>query len=421
MKVAFQNNDGKGKEKPKPLLPLVPEELDKELDRSQTATFKLYSDPTDATSAKYEFTMAYIDGDESVREILTWVRNAQRVAEGLGITDGTLKLNLHQKCLRASMLTAFKSARQQEEDSWLVAQKAEVCTATAGNDAAKQAAADAVVMASPMPDDLYQQIINKFITFVLPNKVLQKVKRFMRRECRKPATMKVRQFANHLHRINFEEIPMLPPHGPNQSIASDEMLEIITYAVPRSWIKEMEKQGGDPLVMGLQLTIQFFEQIEASEDFDPDAKKVSNGKNSDKGKKKPYQKGGNTAESGDKFCHLHGKGDHTTEACRTLKKQRTDRAQNKKDNASGNNKNWRSNANKNNKSAQKELAAFMKKTQKELNTITSTLKKRKNNNDEESDDGSINAFERMDMSAFNYRDMDNLKIDSEAEDGEIEV
>ena len=45
----------------------------------------------------------------------------------------------------------------------------------------------------------------------LPFKCLQKVKRYLCRECRKPYDMKAREYVNHIQRINNEEIPFIPP------------------------------------------------------------------------------------------------------------------------------------------------------------------------------------------------------------------
>ena len=422
MKVSLPKSNNDRKQKAKPLLPLVPEARE-ELDKSQLATFKLYSDPTDNTSAKYEYTMPYLDGnDEPVRRYLEWLKNAERVCEGLGLLQVHARLNILNKLVRAAALNAFTVARTHAEAEYLVFLKQEAYDNEADEDQ-KQAAADAVTEIPDMNqhERFYNLVTHKFLSYVLPNKVLPRIKRYLRRECRKPADMSVRAFANHLYRINHQEIPMLPPHGTLQSLTEDEMVEIMTYAVPRSWIREMDKQGIDPLVKGMNEMISFFERIEETEDFDPNAKKVSSGKKDQKGKS-GYKSGKskNTEDSGDKFCHLHGKGDHTTNDCRTLKKQRTERADAKKDGKTYGNKTWKNNAKKNKESTNKELATFMKETKKELNSINASLKKRKAA-DNSDDEGSINAYDKMDMSAFNYEDMDNLKIHSDAEDGEISV
>ena len=49
------------------------------------------------------------------------------------------------------------------------------------------------------------------MTSLLPRQVLAKVKRALRRDMRKPSDMKVRQYYQHLTRVNNEEITGLPP------------------------------------------------------------------------------------------------------------------------------------------------------------------------------------------------------------------
>ena len=64
---------------------------------------------------------------------------------------------------------------------------------------------------------------------LVPKKVLAQVKRFLRRECRKPREMKVRNYFQKLLRINMEEIPNLPPFDPNQVLGNDELLDIVLF------------------------------------------------------------------------------------------------------------------------------------------------------------------------------------------------
>ena len=45
----------------------------------------------------------------------------------------------------------------------------------------------------------------------MPRKILAKVKRDVRRNMRKPHDMKICQYYQNLYRINFKELPNLPP------------------------------------------------------------------------------------------------------------------------------------------------------------------------------------------------------------------
>jgi len=137
----------------------------------------------------------------------------------------------------------------------------------------------------------------------LPNKVLQRVKHHMRREARKPIDMDVKSYHMNITRINSEEIPKLPPKfDETQSPAEDEIVDILLHGTPKSWQKEMDHQGFDPLGHAPMEVVTFMERIEASEEFDSD-KKTTKVATSNKGKKK------SSDSNGSKGLHhfvLHG-------------------------------------------------------------------------------------------------------------------
>jgi len=49
--------------------------------------------------------------------------------------------------------------------------------------------------------------IQEMVTVLLPTKILQRVKRYFRREARKPIDMGIRTYLMHIIRINSQEIP----------------------------------------------------------------------------------------------------------------------------------------------------------------------------------------------------------------------
>ena len=71
--------------------------------------------------------------------------------------------------------------------------------------------------------------------FLMPNKILQHVKRYVRCEARKPVDMGVKTYFMHLNRINLEEIPRLPPNfNTAQSLGADELVNILLFGIPKS-------------------------------------------------------------------------------------------------------------------------------------------------------------------------------------------
>ena len=106
---------------------------------------------------------------------------------------------------------------------------------------------------------------------------------------------------------------------------------------------------------------------------------------------------------------------HNTDDCLVLKKQaKALRDNNGERKPAYKNKTWKRDADKSTSSSKKELAAFVKKTaRKELHAFA---KKRKADSDD--DEESLNAIEEgeVNFSDLNFKDMDNLKIDSSDEE-----
>ena len=138
---------------------------------------------------------------------------------------------------------------------------------------------------------------NHVVESLLPRQILAKFKRALRREIRKPAEMSVRTYFQHLMRINNEEIPGMPPAFDRTQCLNDENLnDIILFATPNSWQKEMDRQRFDPMEKNPVEVIAFMEAIEASEEFDGTSTKVASAKSdykSDKPSKKSKKGPGN--------------------------------------------------------------------------------------------------------------------------------
>jgi len=145
--------------------------------------------------------------------------------------------------------------------------------------------------------------LNQLMTGLLPNKVLQRVKRYLRREARKPFDMNIKSYHMNITRINSEEIPKLTPKfDETQSLAEDKIVDILMCETPKSWQKEMDRQGFDPLGHAPMEVVAFMEWIKSCEEFDSD-KKTTKVAASNKGKKKSHNSNGS---KGSDQCVLHG-------------------------------------------------------------------------------------------------------------------
>jgi len=353
-----------------------------------------------------------LDGTESARVTIKWKPDVIRIVNGLGIANNDNKAKILRELLTGAARNAFNTglaALLQAERE----RQAQVAADAAPDDAQAQIASAAVMAVDVNDNRFYTNVVlegsvNAVIMHAVPKKALQQVKRYLRRDCRKPSGMKVRDYFTRITHINNEEIPHLPPHNGNlQRLGNDELADILLYGVPKSWVREMDRQGKDPDDMNVAEILLFLEQIELAEEFSPDGKKNQNN-NNNKGKKgkpnnKSNQKGGNNNSndgSGDYYCMLHGANNtHGTDDCRTMKQQAKKMKNKHSSGGSSNSKDdWKNKANNNKKKASKELNAVAKKAAQEsakavVKELNAANKKRKST-DESDDDNSVNALEK---------------------------
>ena len=104
-------------------------------------------------------------------------------------------------------------------------------------------------------------------------------------------------------------------------LPDDKLLDLLEFGIPIKWQRQMQVQKFEPTAGTLRKFQDFCKRLESALDEysvvqDETSKKPSGHK---KGKKKRRQ---NTNDEDLKFCMLHGKNPtHTTEQCRTLKRE----------------------------------------------------------------------------------------------------
>jgi len=269
--------------------------------------------------------------------VIQWFINVEQAFAGLNSNNGQLSCQMIQQFASGSALSGFshnglvEAAPARAE---LVATAQAAVNADNGTDAARRqrlddhlAAVQALTNATVLAQADGIQIImitaalRQLPTVLLPTKILQRVKCHLRREARKPIEMGVREHLMHILRINLQEIPRLPPHfNGTQMLSDEEIIDILLFGAPKSWQREMDCQGLDPLASTPHDVATFMERIEMSEDFDSDKKttKVAPGK----GKKKSGYNKGNLDADGSKHCVLHvNNNTHDTSECKTLMAQ----------------------------------------------------------------------------------------------------
>jgi 5-formyltetrahydrofolate cyclo-ligase len=289
-------------------------------------------------------------------------------------------------CFNESILT------QQTQDQQTRAQAAAdaLVQGAAETDAAfeaRRATAYAAVPGNPPAVTFIPVALRATVKLVSPYKALEKQKRFMRRKMRKPADMKTRMYVNYLYRINFDELPHLPPFaGVVQSLSQDELMDIILFGIPKSWITEMDKQDFDPFSKTIAQVVDFCERMESAENFTPVAmRKQSTGSPA---KKTKYHKSqGKTSNgSGDKWCEYHESNTHNTSECTVLNKLKASKNNNSSDKKPAAKKDWKSKSNDAKKFTKKELNAIVKKKVKQAKKEINAVTKRKSDDDDDDSD-----------------------------------
>jgi len=397
MKVSVSKDFGNNR---KPVLPLVPEPtaLIKKEDLTQV---NLLRDPTDPHSTKVKFAFKILKGghSEAAREIIQQFVNVERGFTGLNSNNGLLRCQMIQQFACGSAPSGFNHnvpVQAVPARAELVATAQAAVNADDGTNAARrqrldehlaamQALTNATILAEADGIQIVTAALRQLTTILLPTKILQRVKLHWRREARKPIEMGVRECHMHILRINLQEIPQLPPHfNATQMLSDDEIIDILLFGAPKSWQREMDRQGLDPLASAPHDVATFMECIEMSEDFDSDKKttKVAPGK----GKKMSGYNKGNSDADGSKHCMLHGNNNaHDASECKTLmaqaEKLKGDNGANQK--GKGGNKSWKNKAKDDTNDPKKELVALIKKAtevieKSELSAIE-PVKKRKVN------------------------------------------
>ena len=409
-----------------PLVPLPPSEMDS----TASVVYPLLSDPSDTNSAKYKVTVRRLNGSEDVRTMINWSKDVNKVLAGLDIKEDGQYTQAVTVCLSMmdGRVTTLFNFRLKHLKVTTMEKRAQKAFDDEADPADKPAAKQAVLNAGWAHADNNQfthirLALNDVLGALMPKKVLARCKRHLRRHCRKPKDMKIREYSHLVQGMNTDEFTHLPPFGPYQNLTDDEILDIILFGIPRSWEREMERQGFDPLNHSLLDVIAKLEDIETAENFDATATKVvpksTKKKSSPKSSNSDNQ--GSNNSNGKKHCMFHGWGGHTTDECDKLKQQvkklKTDNnsSSGKKDENAKKQGDWKKKADKAKKEGDNFAMTMNKMVKKAVKTA---IKNNKRRSTDDSSEGSLAAFEKMEVDDFDYNQMENMVI---TEDGEIIV
>ena len=220
--------------------------------------------------------------------------------------------------------------------------------------------------------------------------------------------------------INTQELPKLPPFGTTQWFNDADLIDILLFATPKKWQREMDRMGFDPLTKTSVDPLMFMENCESMESYEKDDKTVVRKPNNSKTGNKKGVKPSDPKKQ--KWCENHGWSNHTTVECNQNKPGFKKGNGNKpKGKAFGNKTNAKSAFQRKNDEAtktvkaSKELNTFMKKTIQQAARQEVKSYKKKDSSDLNMVEAILSDFNYNDMSDDNHTIPADLTIDSDEE------
>ena len=96
--------------KPEPLLPLQDDPELYRLDKTNSVSWDLLTDPADANLAKYRFQAGILQGNETARQMVRWKLDVEKVCAGLGVATVATRQPIMEAMMRQGPKSAFRQA-----------------------------------------------------------------------------------------------------------------------------------------------------------------------------------------------------------------------------------------------------------------------------------------------------------------------
>ena len=297
-----------------PPIPLLKEE-EKAYEKGSYVTMKLRSVPADEHSPTHEIQIPYFKMG-SGEAFFDFHDKVKSVFHGQNMTTGPQKYSFIRTLLKGDALATFNIA---------------------------------AVEHGPETNPNFELCIRDLTQHVLPKRALRIQKRYMRREMRKPRDMKMREYRNRVLELNNYLSRFPNNFNDEQKLEDEEITDILEFGTPKTWQKELVKQGLDSTEMTTQEMVEFCERLEFIEGLEPhiarpvppndtmppgprvkpgrnggyfsDAKSQSKSSRAEAQnnykKRKTYSGPVGNARDG-KYCELHGVYGHDLSTCKVM-------------------------------------------------------------------------------------------------------
>jgi len=111
---------------------------------------------------------------------------------------------------------------------------------------------------------LLERCLQAVTDYVLPKFALAHQKRYMRRLCRKPQDMPIKQYYARYKELN-DYLALFNANGPANKLDDDEVTEHLHFSIPNRWQKEMIMHGFEPIEGSIDEFLEFCERLEVTE------------------------------------------------------------------------------------------------------------------------------------------------------------
>ena len=226
------------------ILPFLPEEATAtKLTKDNSVTLELRSIPSTADSPKIKYSVRIVSGTETPREIIHWCNDlVNQVFPGLGLTEADSGPGQQAILKTLTSGNAFNVVKTSCESHAAMVRtgRANAADTNITSTAHTDILASPITHADNMTPAVVKLALRNVIELMMPRSALQKVQQYLRRECRKPAGMRVRDYYQRMVFINTQELPKLPPFEATQFFNDADLIDILLFATPKKWQREMD-------------------------------------------------------------------------------------------------------------------------------------------------------------------------------------
>jgi hypothetical protein len=268
-----------------------PKELFSFIKENTYLEMKLCSSPTDDSSPTYSLKMP-IFKTGSAEQWFHWRAQFKVVLRGQNLTTGSDQFAMARRLLTGEALTRFNNEASNER------------------------------LETPARLERCLQAVTDYI---LPKYALAHQKRYLRRLCRKPATLTIKQYYARYKEVN-EYLALFNEEGAANRLDEDEVKEHLYYSIPNRWQKEMIMHGFEPIERPIDEFLEFCERLEVTEGIYNTVHKKPAGMPENGSTPSSRKRASSSSTANDNarrfFCMYHGQNStHNTDQCKVLKPQ----------------------------------------------------------------------------------------------------